>query len=290
VISRRQLLSLGLTAGQIDRRLRAGRLHRLYAGVYAVGRPQVTRRGHWMAAVLACGPHAVLSHGSAAALWGVASERTLIPEISVPSDVRRRRRGIAIHSRRLNPSELTCRDAIRVTKPIATLIDLATQLPTNRLEAAVNEADKRDLTDPEALRAAVELAQRRRPGVATLRRLLDRRTFLLSDSELERLFLPIARRAGLPQPHSKAMVDGFEVDFYWPGLELVVETDGLRYHRTPAQQGRDRERDQAHTAAGRTPVRFTHWQVCREPQRVGSVLATVARRLDRQLRLPMQRD
>jgi very-short-patch-repair endonuclease len=244
-----------------------------------VGRPELTRRGHWMAAVLACGDGAVLSHGSAAALWGIASEWRAEPEVSIPSLSHRRRSGIKIHSKRLRAADVTRRDAIPVTTPVTTLVDLSPTLSAGRLERAINEADKRDLTDPDELRAALEREDHRRPGVATLRRVLDRHTFLLSDSELERWFVPIARAAGLPKPHSKAMVDGYEVDFHWPELELVVETDGLRYHRTPAQQASDRERDQAHTAAGRTPLRFTHRQVRYERSYVQAILTRVARRL-----------
>src|SRR5205814_5987973 len=125
------------------------------------------------------------------------------------------------------------------------------------LEAAVNEADKLDLITPERLRQALE-AIARRPGLAALRRLLDRDTFVLTDSELERRFLPIARAAGLPKPLTRVHLNGFKVDFYWPEFDLVVETDGLRYHRTPAQQARDTLRDQAHAAAGLTRLRFTH--------------------------------
>lgn len=102
---------------------------------------------------------------------------------------------------------------------------------------------------------------------------------MLTESELERLFLPIARRAGLSPPEASAIVNGFKVDFFWSELGLVVETDGLRYHRTPAQQARDRLRDQAHIAAGLTPLRFTHAQVRFEPKHVQGTLAKVARRL-----------
>jgi Protein of unknown function (DUF559) len=119
----------------------------------------------------------------------------------------------------------------------------------------------------------------RHSGVGRLRRLLDAHAFVLTDSELERRFLRIVRGAGLPPPLTAAWVNGFRVDFYWPGLGLVVETDGLRYHRTPAQQTRDRARDQAHTLSGLTPLRFTHAQVWREPDRVGRSLRRVADRL-----------
>ena len=146
------------------------------------------------------------------------------------------------------------------------------------LEAAVNEADKRGLVDPETLRSALG-GLTGQPGVGVLRAVLDRRTFVLTDSELERRFLPIVRRAGLPLPVTGRYVNGFKVDFFWPSLGLVVETDGLRYHRTPAQQARDRLRDQTHAAAGLTPLRFSHAQVELEPGRVEATLANVARRL-----------
>jgi very-short-patch-repair endonuclease len=105
---------------------------------------------------------------------------------------------------------------------------------------------------------------------------LDRRTFRLTRSHLERLFLPIAHEAGLPAPETGVQLNGFEVDFYFPEIGVVVETDGLRYHRTPAQQARDRLRDQAHAAAGLVPVRFTHEQVRYEPAHVRRVLRDVA--------------
>lgn len=112
-----------------------------------------------------------------------------------------------------------------------------------------------------------------------LRTLLDRHTFRLSDSDLEVLFRPIAKAAGLPPPLTKRMVNGYEVDFYWPELSLVVEADGLRYHRTALTQSRDRARDQAHAAAGLTALRFTYHQVKHKPDRVRSVLTKVATRL-----------
>lgn len=142
----------------------------------------------------------------------------------------------------------------------------------------INEADKYDLTNPPALRRALD-KRAGETGVAKLRRILDRRTFRLTKEELERRFLPLGREAGLPVPLTGQWVNEFEVDFYWPDLGLVVETDGLRYHRTPAEQARDRLRDQAHTAAGLTQLRFTHEQVRYEPDYVRRVLAQTASRL-----------
>ena len=139
----------------------------------------------------------------------------------------------------------------------------------------INEADKYNLTHPPQLREALA-ARAGEPGVARLRHILDRRTFRLTKEELERRFLPLAARAGLPTPLTGQWVNRFEVDFYWPDLGLVVETDGLRYHRTPAEQARDRLRDQTHTAAGLVPLRFTHEQVRYEPEYVARILAQTA--------------
>lgn len=147
----------------------------------------------------------------------------------------------------------------------------------------MNEADKRDLVDPDELRMALPRYSRER-GVDALQTLLDRLTFRLSDSDLEIFFRPIARDAGLPPPETKQMVNGFEVDFFWPELGLVIETDGLRYHRTPSQQNRGLRRDQTHTAAGMTPLRFSHSQIKYEPDYVRSRLAPVALRLEAERR------
>jgi uncharacterized protein DUF559 len=117
------------------------------------------------------------------------------------------------------------------------------------------------------------------PGVRPLREVLDRPTFMLTDSELERRFLLLVRDAGLAPPEAGPHVNGFKVDFYWPDLGLVIETDGLRYHRTPAQQAGDRVRDQVHAAAGLTSLRFTRAQVRFEPSHVQATLAAVASRL-----------
>jgi very-short-patch-repair endonuclease len=147
------------------------------------------------------------------------------------------------------------------------------------LERAINEADRLELSDPEALFTALE-GYTAQPGVGPLRAILGERTFRLTDSELERRFLRLVAVAGLPAPVTGKRLNGFKVDFYWPHLALVVETDGLRYHRTPAQQARDRLRDQAHTAAGATPLRFTHHQVRFEASYVHQTLVAVFRRLE----------
>jgi very-short-patch-repair endonuclease len=161
---------------------------------------------------------------------------------------------------------------------VQTLVDLSTELPPSGVERAVNEVDKRDLIDPETLREELD-GYMGEPGAKTLCSLLDNRTFRLSDSDLEILFRPIAMEAGLPLPLTKQVVNGFEVDFFWPDLGLVVETDGLRYHRTPSSQTRDARRDRAHTLAGMTPLRFTHYEIKYESPRVRSELQRIANAL-----------
>lgn len=275
-VARRQLLERGLNARQVEKRIATGRLHPVWRGVYAVGRPELGRHGRWMAATLACGPDAVLSHGSAAALWGFGKERGASIQVSIPASGRRHHPGIHVHRRaELGADEVTAHNGIPVTGPIRTLIDEAIHLLPMQLEREVNEADKLDRVDPETLRDALD-SYSGQPGVAPLRTLLDRRTFRLSDSDLERHFRPLARAAGLPEPETKVWVNSFEVDFHWPELGIVVETDGLRYHRTPSQQTRALLRDQAHVAAGLLPLRFSHEQIRHEPDHVRATLRRTA--------------
>jgi very-short-patch-repair endonuclease len=278
VIGHDQLTRLGFSEKAIRHRIAIGRLHRSRRGIYAVGRPEVNDKGHWMAAVLACGDGAVLSHSSAAALWRIGFESRSAIELSLPSSSRRRRPGLRIHRRpSLQDRDVTSEYGIPVTTPVQTIIDMSLRLDRPGVERMINEADKYNLVHPPELREALD-ERAGEPGVAKLRQILDRRTFRLTKEELERRFLPLAAKAGLPVPLTGQWVNEFEVDFYWPDLGLVVETDGLRYHRTPAEQARDRLRDQAHTAAGLAQLRFTHEQVRYEPQYVVRILAQTASR------------
>jgi very-short-patch-repair endonuclease len=231
-----------------------------------------------MAALLACGPGAVLSHASAAALWGFGEEPRGLIEVSLPPGRRSRQPGIRAHRRaRLGPAEVAEHEGVSLTAPIRTLIDQAPQLTPAQLERAVNEADKLKRVRADVLYAALD-EHSGEPGVGPLRRLLDPLHFRLSDSELERAMRPVAKSAGLPVPETKAWVNEFEVDFFWRDLGIVVEADGLRYHRTASQQRRGLERDQAHVAAGLWPLRFSHWQIAKEPAYVRRILRRVAAR------------
>jgi very-short-patch-repair endonuclease len=278
VVTRRQLIDLGMSQRALEHRLMIGRLHRIDRGIYAVGRPALSQEGRWMAAVLACGRGAVLSNGSAAALWGIGPALSCI-EVTIPIASPRRRAGVRIHRRpNLRPAHVTSHRGIPVTNPVRTLIDLARRLDQGPMERAINEADRLDLTSPEVLSAALD-AYPSVLGVGRLKSIIGARTFRMTDSELERRFLPLVDAVRLPRPLTRQRVNGFRVDFFWPDLRLVVETDGLRYHRTPAQQARDRLRDQAHLTAGFTPLRFTHAQVRFEPGHVRETLAAVVSRL-----------
>ena len=234
-----------------------------------------------MAAVLACGSQALLSHRSAAALWSICRAQGETIEVVVPAGLSKLRPGIRAHRRREHEAPGRRRvDGIPVTHPVATLVDLAacSSVPTGQLEAAINEADHRNLIDPEHLLVAIDLLPRR-PGRGRLRQLLEVPTLTLTSTQLERRFLPVAYEAGLPVPETQVWLDSHRVDFYWPDLRLVVEADSLRYHRTAFKQASDKRRDNAHAGSGRTTLRFTHGQICNEPEYVRRTLVRTARLL-----------
>lgn len=267
VIARRQLLSLGYRAKAIAHRIDTGRLYPLFRGVYAVGRREVTQEGLWMAAVLSCGNGALLSHGSAAQLWGIRSRRQGAIHVSIPRPRTARRKGLRVHRRELRDDMCDEHLNIPVTTPTQTLTDLAASLSDPELDRAINQADQLNL-----IRADEISPRRNARGATRLRAHLGSPSFCLTDSELERRFVPIALAVGLSKPETQVNLHGHRVDFFFRAERLVVETDGLRYHRTPTQQKRDRVRDQELAAAGLIVVRFTHDQVKHEQHHVAEVL------------------
>jgi very-short-patch-repair endonuclease len=276
VVTRPQLLARGFSPEAIKHAVVSGRLYRVWPGIYAVGTPSLTKIGVWTGAVLSCGAGAALSHADSTAVWDIGTAAPGWIEVSVPRNSHPRGKGIKVHRR--HAFEVTTRYGIPVTTPACTIIDMAPRLTRDGIEAMIGKADVLDLVTPVALRAAAEARPYRR-GAARVIAILDRRTFRLTRSVLERLFVPIAVRVGYPIPLTRQWVNGYEVDFYWPDLGLVVETDGLTYHRTPAQQAKDRIRDQMHTAAGLVVLRFTHEQVAHEQAHVERILAATLRRL-----------
>jgi predicted transcriptional regulator of viral defense system/very-short-patch-repair endonuclease len=277
IVTHRELLDLGFTTEAIRHRLRIGRLHRKARGVYKAGSPNLSREGRWMVAVKTCGERAALSHLNAAFHWRIRSWAPRRIHVSVPAKTNPRPHDVEVHRRAAFESVVHRR--IPVTTPTCTVIDLATLLGDDELEAAINQADILGLTNAEELRQALQGL--RRPGAARLRRLLDIRTFRFTRSALERAFIPIALRAGLPRPLTAQLVNGVEVDFYWPELDLVVETDGLTYHRTPSQQAKDLKRDHRHFGAEVLPLRFSHGQIRYEPEYVEGVLTELPARTPR---------
>jgi very-short-patch-repair endonuclease len=266
VLSRRQLLDCGVDDDGIRHRIRRGRLRRVYPGVYAVGRLPLTREGEWMAALLACGDTAALSHDSAALFWRIARRPADPIHVSVLSQ-RRSRNGIEVHRR--SALHATTRDCIRVTTPAQTLIDIAT---SPDIEQAIGEAVLRRLVSLEALQTAATRAGR---SGAPLRRVIHRATFRVTQSELERAFLRLVADASLPLPESQQRFGDTRVDFFWPGIGLVVETDGARFHASAIQQNRDRRRDQQRIRDGLTPLRITHAQVFFEQAETAALLVDV---------------
>src|SRR4051794_38755593 len=279
-ISRAQLRALAFSRHAIQHRVDRRRLVVEWPGVYRVGRRPLAGDGCFMAAVLACGDDAALSHESAAALWGIRKGGLDPIEISVPANRRIRLDGIRPHRRNPMPPTTTIR-SLPLSQPLFTLVDLAATLETDPLEAAINAADKLNLVDPEALEAALNRIPRF-PGLGKLRATLAR--YSRTDSNLERRFLAIVRKARIPLPTTQEHIGPGRIDFHWRELDLVVETDGLTYHRTPMQQLEDRRRDQAHTAAGRTQLRFANLQIRETPDEVVATLRATAARLGTLLR------
>jgi len=269
VVGRPQLTQLGLTARMIDHLLARCRLHSIHRGVYAVGHPRLTRRGRWMAAVLASGDGAVLSHRSAAALWGlVQSDRV---EVTTPKRGRRRA-GVTIRWSELPRDETTTRDGIPVTTVSRTLFDLAAVAAPATLRRAARSAEAQRLGD--GLSLADLLARHpRRPGAAALRDLaFDGRVVR---SELEERFLAFLDRAGLPRPATNVQVCGYECDCVWFAERVIVELDGRAGHHGALAFEEDRERDRVLSAAGWRPVRVTWRHVHRGRRRLAADLAAM---------------
>jgi hypothetical protein len=275
VVTTAQLAALGLAQRGVSHRAGAGRLHRVHRGVYAVGHPILTANGHRMAAVLACGPGAALSHASAAALWEIRPTAATRIDVSVPgAGGRRKRARIRVHrAAKLLSDEVTEKHGIPVTTPARTLLDLAAQLPRRALERALDEAAKRELFDLTALTALIS-AHGNEHGAGALTRALSRHHpgTTATKSTLEELMLAICDAHDLARPLVNTWVEGLEVDFHWPAHRLVVEADSYRYHHTRTAFDRDRERDAILARAGYRTLRFSDRQIAEEP---GAVAATI---------------
>jgi very-short-patch-repair endonuclease len=261
VVTLRQLEAAGLSRAAVSKRSQNGRLHRVYRGVYAVGYPVCSLRGRWMASVLACGEAAVLSHGSAAALWGLLKPIEGPVHVSVPGDGgRERRRGLRVHRcvslrstsladlstgglQNRHPPLVTRRDGIPVTTVARTIHDLRGAVPPHLVRRATRQA---------------EFAGLRLDGVETNR----------TRSDLEEEFLRLCERHGLPRPQVNGKVGRREVDFLWRSHGLAVEIDSFAYHRGSVAFQDDHARDLDLRSAGFAIHRFTERQLEEEPERV----------------------
>jgi very-short-patch-repair endonuclease len=251
VVSHHQLRRAGLSQPAISRRNRAGRLHALHRGVYAVGHPNLSFEGRCMAAALALGDEACVSHRSAAAIWGLLPSPSGPVEITLPGDGgRRRRAGITVHrSVTLTHRITTRRHGIPVTNPSRTLRDLRRTVPQPVFRAA--------------LRRALDLRLIRSTGIAEED---------LTRSELERMMLRLCRRHRLPQPEVNVRVGQYEVDFLWRAQGFIVEVDGFRHHGHRAAFESDRARDATLQSTGFRVLRFTYRHLTETP---GEAVATL---------------
>ncbi len=286
VVAGNQLRALGVTRHAVQSRVAAGWLARLHRGVYAVGGRELSWRGRWMAAVLACGDGALLSHGSAAALWRLTTPPRGVHHVTVAGySGRKALAGIKLHrSATLSTGDFVERDSIAVTAPARTIIDLARAgLGGRPLERMLDEAERLRLLDPAAFTDGVRPGTAgARPGVrlpSSLRAVLDGHEVgsTLTRSELEERFLALCRANGVPAPLVNASLLGLTVDFLWPAAALVVELDGRASHDTRRGFQDDRDRDSMLLAAGFRTMRFTWWDVVSRP-------GVVAGRLRRALR------
>jgi very-short-patch-repair endonuclease len=260
VVTSGQLAAAGLSPTAIRHRVRQGRLTRLHKGVYLASSlpAQFTPE---MAAVLACGHHAALSHHAAAALWRFRPKRDGAIDVTVRRGKARPRPGIAVH--RSGDLPVTRHHGISITTPLRTLLDLAPLLTQPELDRAVEEAQVRGLVKVEALASAPHRALR----------LTAREDASLTRSEAEQRLLALVRAADLPPPRTNVRVEGFEVDMAWPDQRLIVEVDGFAFHSTRAAFERDRLRDQALQAAGWRVMRITWRQIADTPEAVVARLA-----------------
>ena len=261
LITRAQLSELALGPGAIAYRIREGRLRPVHRGVYAIVGPRLlTRHGRWLAAVLACGPPAVLSYLGAAALWRMRGGSRV--EVTVPRGGRRSRKGIRLHWADLPDDEVTTHHGIPTTTVPRTLLDLGAVLQRDELRSALRQAEQLRLTDRLWLGDLVERYPRK-PGVPNVRALLEevQQGLGVVRSELEERFQAFLVNAGLPMPKTNVRIDELEVDCAWPAHRLVVELDGRQIHDTADAFETDRARDRRLEAAGWRVVRITWRQL-----------------------------
>jgi hypothetical protein len=279
VVSIRQLLGpLGYSASAVTRAMSAGHLHRLHRGVYAVGHTNLSPQGHYLAAILACAPHALLSHVSAAWLWGLLRQRPGVIHITAPTR-RRAKPPLSIHHARLVDEDRSLLDGIPVTAFPRTLLDLAAMLPADRLRRAIERSEELRLFDLGPVDSLLARAGGH-PGAGRLRRaLVLYRPPPFTRSGLERRFLELVRKAGLPTPSTGFNEEGYELDAYWQAERFAVELDVYETHGSREAFESDRLRQENLKLSGIEMIRVTGPRLDREPQEViGRVALLLERR------------
>lgn len=275
-ISRRQLRELGLGRGAIEHRLLTGSLHRRHRGVYVVGHRAKPPLQEEFAALLACPPGSLVSHHAAAALAGFRPPAVPPIDVTVVRGDRRRHPGIRIHStaEALSPNDVRDREALRVTAPARTLLDLAAVLDERELRWTLEEARVRRLVTAASLRSVIERHPGHR-GVGRLRAAVGAATGgpRLTRSEAERRLVDLLAAAGLPAAELNTRVAGHEVDALWRAERLIVEVDGYAFHSGRTAFERDRRRDAELQAAGFRVTRLTWRQITEEPLAVAALIA-----------------
>jgi very-short-patch-repair endonuclease len=273
VVSLAQLVALRVDDSTVRRWVAVGRLQRMHQGVFAVGHRALRREGWWMAAVLACGESAVLSHRPAGALQDLCAPPSGLIDVTVPGRIGRSRRGIRVHSGdRLPADEVTVVDGIPCTNVPRTIIDLASTLQRRALEGICERAARIQVLDAFEL-GALLARHRGRRGAGRLRAVLtDWDTDLANtNSELEARFLRLVAEARIERPVVNGLVEvngrTFEVDFHWPLRGAIVETDGGAFHDNPLARVRDAHRDRILSAAGWTIDRLRWDDVVVRPER-----------------------
>ncbi|MGV1049620.1 MAG: type IV toxin-antitoxin system AbiEi family antitoxin domain-containing protein [Solirubrobacterales bacterium] len=276
VVSIRQLQRLGFDRSAVTRAVSAGRLHRLHRGVYAVGHRRLTWHGHCLAAVLANSP-AVASHFSAAWLWGLLRTRPSGAFHLTAPNPRHPKPEFALHHARLAGEDREMVDGIPATSLARTQLDLAARLPADRLENVLERSDERGDLDLRRLEALLDRT-RGHPGQRRLRTALDlyRPDPDFSRSKLERRFLALVKKAGLPRPSLNFNFAEYELDVYWPRQRFAVELDVFETHGSRAAFERDRRRQEELKLLGVEMIRITDRRLKREPaatiERVGLFL------------------
>ena len=266
LVTRAQLTDAGLSGGAIGRRTAAGRLHRLHQGVYAVGHTAARREAQWLAAVLACGDGAVLSHRSAAALWQLADDRGAQPHVTVPSRNGRRRPAMTVHRGALALADQRVVAGIPLTSPARTLADLSCSASDERFTRLVREAQFRRILDPQAVSELIS----RRP-CRRLSALVSEAA--VTQTELEDRLLSICDRFAIPRPLTQHRLHGRWLDFAWPQRRVVVETDGWQSHSTRAVFQADRTISNALQLDGWVVLRFTHEDLTKRPAVAARLIA-----------------